>query len=84
MTKLTRYLVKVAGSLPFPIDMLRYDLCTPYAESDSEKIARSFEPESGLLEIWVRHDTTEKRWRPTVDRWASRGWQVINIREGGP
>lgn len=76
--------VTVVGSFQFPIDMLRYDRCTPNSESDSSAIDASFWPRSRgesrkERRIAVRHESTQ---RPsavgpfTPARWASFGWDV--------
>lgn len=74
------HIVRVRGSLPFPVDMLRYDRCTPNAEFDSERIAASFDPGAGELHVEVRRVDPDPNWYPTRARWQSRGWTIIEIR----
>lgn len=65
----------------FPIDMLRYDDCSPDSEVDSYEILRTLhewrerEPGSGeLSHITVKKFMFEKRAPFTLDRWKSFGW----------
>lgn len=70
---ITRYVVR--GSLAFPIDMLRYDACTPATEEDSHTIERTLSHENeGAVEVTLRFRTL-----PTVARWASFGWTVVAV-----
>jgi hypothetical protein len=61
----------------FPIDMLRYDGCSPARESeDSAPIQHrhhKFKPGDTirLHKIWY------KGWQPTDERWKSFGWEVV-------
>lgn len=79
MAKLYVHTVTVVGSVPFPIDMLRYDRCTPKTESDSNRIRQSMDdPMVGMLSVdVVRTDTAN--WHPTEARWESQGWKVTFI-----
>lgn len=64
---------KVRGSLPFPIDMLRYDACWPASESDSYAIYSSVAQHSdSAIDVIVR-----ARQPLTIGRWQSFGWEVI-------
>lgn len=67
-------LIIAKGRGTFPIDMLRYDRCSPRTGQDSTKITHSvrYGGNSGPWEIEL---VTERR-SVTVDRWASFGWQV--------
>lgn len=81
--KTTSYLYTVTNEgrswFGFPIDMLRYDRCTPFQESDSTEIMLTFQAD-------IRHDRREanKPFRievvgtkkPTMLRWLSFGWKV--------
>ena len=58
----------VEGSSPFPIDMLRYDLCWPAKADDAAWIPRSG---SG------RHINLKGLKTPTIGRWESFGWKVV-------
>ncbi len=70
----TIYATPVAGVLPFPIDMLRYDACWPASEEDSH-----------LIECTLRHETDHRvlvtvyhrRYLLTAVRWESFGWSVV-------
>lgn len=62
----------------FPIDMLRRDGLVPSAEHDSGLISASFTrerfDEAPLIKL-VR--TGERAWFPTVARWESYGYEVV-------
>lgn len=63
------YRVIVSGRGAFPIDMLRFDRATPYAEADSGLIARSFDERTPrCVKLFMPG-------RPTT-RWASFGWHI--------
>lgn len=70
--------IMVKGTLPFPIDMLRYDRCTPFSEPDSHEIERSIsrQGEVETYEVTVQHVHETKDWEPTFGRWRSFGWAV--------
>jgi hypothetical protein len=65
----------VRGYGKFPFDMLRYDRCWPYMSEDAERLAQV--ADSDTLRTFVL--TTDKR-MPTVTRWASFGWPVLEAR----
>ena len=71
----------VRGRWNFPIDMLRYDQCWPIGDG-LELIGHSIrgvrpdnssDGHSVKLGRWVDHPSR----RPTLGRWASFGWYVI-------
>lgn len=65
----------VSGSGRFPLHMLCYDGCWPFQSIDSERIEGSIEqgpPPLGYKEIRL-----EGIKKPTVDRWRSFGWNVV-------
>jgi hypothetical protein len=75
MAKVTEHRFTVSGRGQFPIDMLRYDGCTPRTETDSGFITTSFflrgrmaNPQSIAL-VGPRE--------PTNGRWESFGWRVV-------
>jgi hypothetical protein len=73
-------IAKISGSGEFPIDMLRYDSCSPYKESDSYLIANTFKRYE-KWEIYVKCRPLDKKRSPwTVDRWKSFGVtiEIIN------
>lgn len=65
----------------FPIDMLRYDNCVPASESDALKIANTFDnPTLADTErITLRRFAPAVTQGPTVARWESFGWKVVQI-----
>lgn len=75
------HLVTVEGRSAFPIDMLRYDDCIPADERSSGIISVSINPyvqrEGETYRVEVRHSGLY-HWQPTVGRWESFGWHVIN------
>jgi hypothetical protein len=73
--KQKRLIVTVSGVSSFPIDMLRYDRCTPMHETDSGRIQQSMwrgiageKEEINLL--YVDREPTEARWK-------SFGWEIV-------
>lgn len=78
------FVVTVSGSLPFPVDMLRYDRCTPNTEQDSNRILSSFDPMSGRVKLDVIRAGCPKTWSPTAARWKSFGWDVMEVRRIDP
>lgn len=72
-TKQTRFIVAGAGEFPF--DMLRYDSCFPHDQTDAWQIRHEEQREVTLIH---RHIDSRK-WRPTIERWRSFGWVVIEI-----
>lgn len=71
----------VHGTGAFPIDMLRYDSCAPAREEDSGEIERSHaghrpSPKPILLARFIQPGVAN----PATDgRWASFGWDVIEV-----
>ena len=70
----------VVEGFGFPLDMLRYDRCTPKTEQDAAAMARSIgsfgvEPQDGL-KIRLVH-VGERNWNPTFRRWATYGANVV-------
>lgn len=70
MAKVTEHRFTVTGVGAFPIDMLRYDVCTPYSGTDS-----------GHIQHWSAGPEREIKLRgpraPTIGRWESFGWRVV-------
>jgi len=65
----------VEGIGKFPVDMLRYDMCWPKTQQDAINLT-PLEPHVGYT---VKRQVTLvgiKDTSPTVDRWASFGWEV--------
>lgn len=75
-------IVTVRGTGYFPIDMLRYDRCTPATEEDSGNIVRDMPTAEGYSErtVDVRYEGPTKEPHVTVDRWKSFGWTVVSTR----
>jgi hypothetical protein len=69
MPKLHTFIVE--GNYQFPFDMLRYDQCWPHTSQDSKGI------HSGDPYIARRVILTGTK-LPTVARWESFGWKVVN------
>mgnify|MGYP001613391845 CR=1 FL=1 len=70
--------ITVQGKGPFPIDMLRYDDCTPATEVNARHIQRSYEREAWkeATQIELHRFSFDGR-KATTARWASFGWKVI-------
>lgn len=70
---------KITGMGEFPLDMLRYDSCSPYSETDSYAIANTFK-NFEKWEIFVKCRPLEKKRSPwTIGRWQSFGVQIEPI-----
>jgi len=74
---------KITGRGEFPIDMLRYDLCSPATEEDSNLIRRTF---YGLNYNWiviVKRPLLERRLKNnpvfTYGRWQSFGCNIVEV-----
>ena len=67
----------VAGTGPFPIDMLRHDCCYPAEEGDSDTIEYSFDSFADGKRI-KRKITLISHASPTVERWNDSGWSIID------
>jgi len=63
----------VEGRIPFPIDMLRYDLCRPATESDSNMIEVTFRVNTGS----PNRVNLKGLKPPTAARWNSFGWRLV-------
>lgn len=76
MTKTFRFEVTNPNGYPFPIDMLRYDNCTPDTEQDSLKISSTFDAVNASEKIVKVTMRTNDRFVPTIGRWESFGWKI--------
>lgn len=65
----------VIGSLPFPIDMLRYDACWPARTEDALAILASQDPMSGGVSVQLYSAAN----CPTPGRWNSFGWTIVKL-----
>lgn len=63
----------VSGTGRFPLDMLRYDRCTPLAGVDVAILENTFQGH-GYNSFAVIGPV-----EPTIDRWKSFGWQVNDV-----
>ena len=68
------YAFTAKGHGAFPVDMLRYDRCTPRTSRDSREIERSL-LSYGSGYGWEVELVTERK-SITVDRWASFGCSI--------
>ena len=78
--------VRSIGLAPaMPLDMMRYDRCTPYSQEDVGELAcvevlrDKKDPPIEITFVHYSHGT--KTWEPTRDRWRSFGWEVIEVQE---
>ena len=65
----------VAGTGPFPLDMLRHDCCYPADKTDSDEIEYSFDLDAIGTKLRV---TLISHASPTVERWNDSGWSIID------
>lgn len=72
-----RHTFTMMGKRPFPIDMLRYDRCTPKHEADSNAIERSHSRQGTdeVFTVTLVSDKPAKVWSPTTGRWRSMGYE---------
>ena len=74
----------VSGTGDFPIDMLRYDRCSPYSSQDAGKIgsgglADYCDTRTVKLIRFTQGKGKNYKDNPTNDRWKSFGWAVSNV-----
>lgn len=68
-------LITVRGSLPFPIDMLRYDRSWPHDEGDASRIEETHAGNAPVL-----YDIELVSWdMPNRERWLSLCWEVVRV-----
>ena len=79
----------VEGKGEFPFDMLRYDVCFPATQNDVSMLNKQYEypdregPNQGDCKRQINRTVRLTRLSgntngPTVDRWKSFGWTVID------
>jgi hypothetical protein len=73
MTQMYIQHATVTGRGMFPLDMLRYDRCSPERETDSNDIQRSVQGEYFTWTVQVIRRVNLKTEAWTVDRWQSFG-----------
>jgi hypothetical protein len=83
MAKLIPIQITVRGTVPFPLDMLRYDGCFPLSEGDSKLIENSiyYEDLNISRTIILLRPHGYKHWTPSYAKWKSYRWEVIETRE---
>ena len=64
----------VTGRGNFPHDMLRYDICWPAHEGESNKLTKTSGPLEEARTITLRGLTG-----PTFARWRSFNWEVVEV-----
>ena len=69
--------VLVEGSGEFPYDMLRYDACWPRTEQDAHQMNLAATCQGDVRRVELLTYKEYKSWQPTVGRWHSMGWKVI-------
>lgn len=79
----------VSGRGEFPMDMLRYDECYPVGPDDVAAIRATFDMSDdaprGPYEVRLLHRGEGQGYpKPTVARWNSFCWGVIDIDGKGP
>lgn len=70
----TRLVVHGAGR--FPVDMLRYDSCTPWNETDSHRVGTEDDHGRAPREITLRRFSRSGE-PATTGRWNSFGWTIV-------
>jgi hypothetical protein len=70
---------EVEGSMSFPVDMLRYDSCFPFSETESYKIIKCMEGNNrGPVRVIVhRYRSSGMSKEPNAQRWQSFGWKIV-------
>ena len=78
MQKMYSHIFSVKGVFPFPTDMLRYDQCFPRTSDSAVDMVTTFDRRnSEAITIELIHYGI-RDWKPTVGRWRSFGWEVID------
>lgn len=72
-----QHLFAVEGSGIFPLDMLRYDECYPHNQEDVSKMEAERIGDKNLRAVTLVH-YGDKWWTPTVARWSSFTWTVVD------
>lgn len=72
--KLYYHRFTVEGSDHFPHDMLRYDTCWPSCSGDVDTMDFT---EDGMNRLVTLTSVGHKDWKPTLRRWESFGWKVL-------
>ncbi len=66
---------KVVGAGRFPLDMLRRDQCFPASEDDANRAMN----DKAIRIVELKAYTERDLFYPTVGRWESFGWKVVEI-----
>jgi hypothetical protein len=77
------YEFDVSGQGRFPIDMLRYDRCSPASEADSSIVERTFDLRAARVAGQAQGNQMVRLvgpHPPTEGRWQSFGWRVMGQR----
>ena len=61
----------------FPHDMLRYDACWPRDEGAARELDQCNHGVPGTFQITLCHASIHRDWSPTMARWESFGWRVV-------
>lgn len=69
----------ITGAGHVPVDMMRYDRCTPLTQEDAAKMNPEYKQPFGSYSIQMIRFTETQADKPTIARWASFGWQVSNV-----
>lgn len=79
---------EVESDSAFPLDMLRYDQCAPSCSEDVNEIGESLDRHArserckigGVFRVRLNvRGATKQQAFPTINRWSSFGWKVVNI-----
>jgi hypothetical protein len=72
----------VEGPGEFPIDMLRFDVCGFAAPADEEAAGKGYRDpdfQGARRKVTLLSTSLNLHNKPTVGRWESFGWKVINV-----
>ena len=87
--RLFQHFYVVEGNTKFPIDMLRYDYSGPAGSDDARIIEMclandehsEFRARVLGYRVILRTRNPNKKWTPTIGRWKSFGWKVVEQEE---
>lgn len=68
----------ITGMGDIPMDMFRYDRCTPLTQQDVAQFS-ALEMVDNPIDIRMVRFTRRKSDGPTINRWKSFGWNISNI-----
>lgn len=70
----------ITGRGYVPVDMMRYDRCTPLTQEDASKMNPEHKQPDGNYSVTMIRFTETQADKPTAARWSSFGWQVSEVK----